>query len=254
MKRSFRWYVAWGIMVASLSMLLFMATAGPAQAWTQEENQFNSTGSGSGWCSGQDGKDSSHPCLYWQEAHYTSITLIFFMDPSLRSSQSRGYDFPTAIQNAFTQYTKVPAWNPYMTECFSVCSPLAGDYFMGNDLPCLTYGHTWYAYGNTEYGYNSVRGGNEYYAFFGNTTTEFNDTVIWDNNNDWSGLCGNNTVHGDGIATALHESGHVIGLGHTGDQPAIMDSDHISQANDQLTTNSDIPAIEAIYPGNQQSS
>ncbi len=38
MKRSWRWYLVWGTIVASLSMLLFTAMAGPAHAWSQARN------------------------------------------------------------------------------------------------------------------------------------------------------------------------------------------------------------------------
>ncbi len=256
MKRSIRWYFAWGTMVASLSMLFFMATAGPAQAWTQLKNYFD-TG-GDPVCSGSHGltyPNSSIPCLYWQEPHYTSISLYFIMDSSLDSSQSGGYDFNAAIYNAFTQYNNVAAWNPYMYQCFSFCQGAVGSYYMTTVLPCLTYGKTDSYEGSTKWGYNPERGENEYYAFFSSGYTMFSSTVHWNNNLDWSGYCYNNTIHADGRTVATHESGHQIGLGHTYDDPSIM---YITIAAldkiYKLTTNSDIPAIQGIYPGNQESS
>jgi hypothetical protein len=80
MKKSIQWYLAWGIMVASLSMLFFTVTAGPAQAWTQESNTWgwDSTQQkyiGDPFCSATDQKtlDPNHPCLYRQEPVNTSI-------------------------------------------------------------------------------------------------------------------------------------------------------------------------------------
>jgi hypothetical protein len=236
-------------MVASISMLLFTITAGPAFAWTQLVNQFDQTGSGSGQC----GNDSSHPCLYWQEPHYTSINLSFIMDPSLNSSQSGYYNFDIAIGNAFNQFINVPAWNPYMYECFDLCSTSVGDYHMTNMLSCGTAAYTHYYWGNVEYGYNPQRGGNEYYTFFYWVDVEFSSSVVWNNNLDWSGDCPH--LHWDGRSAALHESGHVIGLGHTNDCPSIMNTGcYIINQLYQLSTNSDIAAVKAIYPGNQQSS
>ncbi len=255
MQRSWRWYLAWGTLVASLSMLVFMATAGPAHAWPQEVNAFTDAPSGYGPGSGECGNDSSHPCLYWKEPHYTSITLVFVMDPSLRSSQSKGYDFYTAINTAFTQYNNAPAWNPYMTQCFDFCQGIVGTYYMSSAVPCGRYAETPYLYSGTiKYGYNPQRGGNEWYSFFVSSSTRFNSTVFWNNSFDWSGeSC--STLHGDGRATATHESGHAVGLGHTNDCPSVMSGACLESGRFyQLSTNSDIAALKAIYPGNQQAS
>ncbi|HEY7350315.1 MAG TPA: matrixin family metalloprotease [Ktedonobacterales bacterium] len=253
MKRSIRWYFAWGIMVAALSMLLFMVTAGPALAWTQETNEFTDTGSGSGWCSGMNGQDSSHPCVYWQEPHYTSISLHFNMDPSLHSSQSKGYDFNAAIYTAFTQYNNVAAWNPYMFQCFTFCQGIVGTYYM-TTLLCGNLAHTSYFIGDVKYGYNPYRGGNEWYAFFISADVQFSNSIFWNNSFDWTQTSCSNE-HADGRAAATHESGHVQGLGHTGDFPSVMSSACLENGHFyQLSTNSDIPAIKAIYRGDQQSS
>lgn len=74
MKRSWRWYLAWGTMLASMSMLFLIATAGPAMAWTQEYNTFawdpnTNQYVGNPICGG----DQSHPCMYWQEPYKASI-------------------------------------------------------------------------------------------------------------------------------------------------------------------------------------
>jgi hypothetical protein len=247
MKKSIRWYLVWGAMVACITMLTLVLTTGPASAWTQEKNPFSDTGSGTGFC----GQTSSYPCLYWQEPHYTSITLTLFMDPSL-TSQSRGYDFPTAIQGAFAQYNNVPAWNPYMSECFNFCQVTQGDYYM-TLLPCPVYGETTPSGDqNIKYGQNAD-GGYEYYAFVSFANVKFNSNVTWNNSDTYSSNCSD--LRADGRAVALHESGHVQNLGHTGDCPSIM-NDSCYQLNHlhTLSSNSDIPAVEGIYPGNQQSS
>jgi hypothetical protein len=250
MKRSIRWYLVRGAMVACITMLTLFLTTGPASAWTQEENQFDQTGSGSGVC----GNSSTYPCAYWQEPHYTSITLIFLMDPSLTSSQTHGYDFPTAIQGAFTQWNNAPAWNPYSTQCFNTCQYISGFYYM-TSYTCGLYALTSLTEGSPKYGYNPQRGGNEWYTFITYSTTGFNNTVVsWNNNGDWSGSCSSG-LHADGGATALHETGHVMSLGHTGDCPSIMNPTCLMQNHlNSLSQNSDIPAIKAIYRGDQQSS
>lgn len=135
-----------------------------------------------------------------------------------------------------------------MSECFSFCTA-EGDYYMPL-LPCPVYGQTTTTYGNAKYGLNSD-GVNDYYAFMSFANVKFNSNVTWNNSDTYSASC--SALQADGRAVALHESGHVQSLGHTADCPSIMD-DSCYQLNHlhTLSSNSDIPAVEGIYPGNQQ--
>jgi hypothetical protein len=137
MKRSIRWYLVWGMMVASVSMLLFFLTAGPALAYTQEYNSFAydpNTGqyTGNAYC----GTTSSSPCMYWQEAQNTSIDLYFYMDPSLQNIN--GYNFVPAVQTAMNAWNGALAWNPYLHQWHSGNPTFGGTISMAQPfaLPC----------------------------------------------------------------------------------------------------------------------
>lgn len=172
MKRSsWRWYLARGTMVASLSMLFFMMTAGPAQAWTQWWNTYS-------WDFNQHkfvgdpncGNTTALPCFYWQEPHYTSINLYFYMDPSL-STGAGGYDFSSAVLQAFTQYNQVADWGPFMFRWLSGDPTFGGSYSMGI-LPCGKLGVTAVQYNSgIEYGWNPQSQRWENYSFIQNTAT-----------------------------------------------------------------------------------
>ncbi len=245
MKRSWRWYLAWGTMVASLSLLLFMATAGPAHAWTQNVNTFtcdqNGNCSGNGYC----GQDSSHPCLYWEEAAHTSISLYFYMDPSLQNAG--GYNFITAIQNAFNQYNSAPAWNPYMYQWHSGNPTFGGTYTMGS-LPCGVLGNTSESAGSLWWGYNAYWDDYEWGRWMTDTTTTFNSTVKWNSSLNWTvNSCSD--YHADGITVATHESGHVQGLGHTGHSAIMYPIASATTTPFHTLQGDDVQGIIGIYPG-----
>lgn len=115
MKRSIARYLAWGTMVASMSMLFFTMTAGPASAYTQNNNQWSNTGQGTGWCSGYgaNGTDPNYPCMYWQEPYNTSVHLNFVVDTAL--GNVGGYDFTSLshgrLTNGIAHPLGTPTWN-----------------------------------------------------------------------------------------------------------------------------------------------
>lgn len=254
MKRSsWRWYLAWGIMVASLSMLFFMMTAGPAQAYTQLWNTYNWDPNTHQFVGDPNcGNTTAQPCLYWQEPHNTSINLYFYMDPSL-STGAGGYDYFGAVLQAFTQYNQVADWGPYMIRWVSGDPTFGGSYSMGM-LPCNTLGSTTNSWNsNIEYGYNPKRGGNEYYSFFTNAAVTFNNGVQWNNSLDWTfNSCSD--YHADGLENAVHESGHVQGLGHTGHRAIMYPVASYATTPFETLQSDDIQGLQDIYPGNQQSS
>jgi hypothetical protein len=261
MKKSTRWYLAWGIMSASLSMLLFTVTAGPAHAWTQDANPYSDRGSGSTDC----GLTKTSPCLYWQEPHYTSINTYYYFDPSLQNVG--GFNFVPEILQAFTQFNQVPAYNPYMYQ-WQPGDPTVGGSYTVESLICGAFGVTYLDNDPTHYttpkqGYNPQRGKTEWYAFILYPPVSFSSysQVIWDTNGDWSGSCPG-PLHADARTVATHETGHVIGLGHSTFDPSVHPGDPLTIMNHhaamvyqlyQLQTN-DLQGIEAIYRGDQQSS
>lgn len=267
MKRSsWRWYFAWGIMVASLSMLLFMMTAGPAMAWTQNLISLSCNQNGLNCHVVLCGNDPSQPCLLWQEPRNTSIKLYFYMDPSLTTAL--GVNFVPVIQSAFDQYNKILAWSPFLYQWRSGDPTVGGSYTMlpASSFPaCDVYAGTFSPSGQIpsgdvgplEHGLNPARGVVEYYQFILYPPVSFNANIHWNTNMQYSDD-GNCNVSADAKKVAAHETGHVMGLGHTyktnpdgSPYPAIM---HQGAVPWNTLQPDDIGGVAGIYPGNQQNS
>lgn len=260
MKRSWQWYLAWGIMTASLSMLLFMVTAGPAQAWTQTEIAVsNCDANGQNCTVTLCGDSPSQPCLLWKEPRNTSINLYFFMDPSLTTAL--GVNFVPLLQSAFAQYNKILAWSPFLYQWQSGDPTTGGSYTMApaSSFPfCDVYGATVYSQlGSLEHGLNPARGVVEYYQFILYPPVSFNANIHWNTSMQYSDD-GNCNVSADAKKVAAHETGHVMGLDHTyktnpdgSPYPAIM---HQGPVPWNTLQSDDIAGVKGIYPGNQQNS
>ncbi len=92
--------------------------------------------------------------------------------------------------------------------------------------------------------------GSLYYQFIESTDVEFNPQPYfhWHNSITWGGDC--SSYNADAIKVVTHESGHVIGLGHTG-HTAIM---HQGELTYNTLQADDIAGIQAIYDGNSPAS
>lgn len=238
------------------SMILLVSMVSPAKAWTQEQNLYDY--GGTGYC----GASPAHPCIYWQEPQNTSITLHALIQSTMWNNPSINFDFRPALTTAFNSWNSAPAWNPYIYACYAPCSyPVAITYDTNFGLPCTEVAETDYTYNhnNVESGYNIPGGGQPgttiYYSFFTNSGVVWvNGFFNWnyDLNNSGS-VCPGDTGYADARTALTHETGHVLGLGHTGHQPSIM-----YPYSDSLTFYTlqpeDTTAIENIYPGNQPSS
>ncbi len=119
-------------------------------------------------------------------------------------------------------------------------------------LPCGKLGNTETSWDKSTltYGYNTS-GQHEWYAIIVDTTTTFNNSVFWNNSLDWD-TTSCVLIQADGRAVATHESGHVQGLGHTGDNhPAIMHTYMDPSQTYWQMQSDDRLGIQGIYPGNQ---
>lgn len=227
-------------------LLLLFCLVRPAFAWTQELNYYPNVPP---FCRGS----SSLPCYYWAEPHNTSVSLYFYIDLSLYPAQ-HGFDFRNDISNAFGDYNGVLAWNPYMYTCYGgpCINNVVGSYELGNTSdPTWTCGSSVvYAFtnytslGNVEYS-NGL-----YYQFIQSTDDQFNPEsyFYWNNTLTWGGSCSH--YNADARKVVAHESGHVIGLGHTG-HTAIM---HQGPENFYKLQSDDIAGIQYIYNGSSPSS
>lgn len=233
----------------SMALLSLVFTVHTASAWTQLLNPFSKTFMGTGYC----GMDQDHPCLYWKEPHNTSINLYFYEDPSLWN----GFDLRPGLTTASQTWNAAPAWNPYIYFCNPCSQGTSGLVAKSSTMPCSVPADTstYYKYGTVEVGYNIPGGGKPwtqiYYTFITTTSTYFNQYIQWnwDGNIDAGWSCSN--TYADGRNVATHESGHILGIGHTGDQTALMWFG--TQSFYQLQSQ-DLQAVENIYPGNQPSS
>ncbi len=266
MKRSWRWYLVWSTLVASLSMLLFTATAGPAHAWTQSLSSCSQPNA-QGGCDGTItlcGDTSSFYCLLWQEPRNTSIHLYFFMGPSLSNITS--VNFVSILSNAFSQYNGISAWNPFMHVWHQGDPTVGGSYAMQPTSffgACNVCGATFYSspgqMGPLKQGLNPARGVIEWYRFILYPPVFFNSDILWNTSGNWTASgC---SIHADARKVAIHETGHAIGPGHTwkfvngNPVPAIMRQGPVPFCTTTCVLQSDdIAGVQGIYPGNQQNS
>lgn len=215
-----------------IATVLTVSTIGQAGAYTQLVNNFD-TG-GNVYC----GFDTTHPCVFWDEPGYTSITVSQRLDSSLNQGS---YDFTTPVENAFADFNAVSAYNPFYNYCFpSTCGT---GVFASGLLGCLLYGQTAVNYGPSTY--SSKLGG--YYAFITSTRTTFNNSssASWNNTLTWSSNGTTCAFQADGRKVATHETGHSQSLGHTGNT-AVM---HQGAENFYTLQSDDIAGLQAIYPG-----
>jgi hypothetical protein len=68
----------------------------------------------------------------------------------------------------------------------------------------------------------------------------FNTEITWNNNLQFS------ATTADGRKVSTHESGHALGLGHTGHTPAIMHQGKVSYYTVQAD---DLNGLQNVYPG-----
>lgn len=223
-----------GLLVA----LVFM-NASAALAWSQLKNDFD-TG-GSGYCGGS----STYPCLFWQEANYTSTTVYSYFDPSI--DQGYQYSFTTATNRAFSDFNAAPAYNPYTYQCSTIgCE---NNIYAGADWGgCGAWaGTSFNSLGSIQY--NGAVG---YYQFIRSAYVYYNiDTNIAWNNNLTYMYDGSRCVQAaDGRKVATHETGHVFSLGHTA-YTAVM---HQGPEPFYSLQSNDIAGLQAIYTGTSPAS
>ena len=217
----------------------FALNAGPALAWSQLFNDFD-TG-GSGYCGGS----TTYPCLFWQEANWTSTTLNASIAPS---ADGDNYSMTTAINRAFGDFTAAPAYNPYINQCTSGTSCGTVAYYGSLNLGCGVYAGTSFPQlGTIEYS-----SGIGYYQFATLAQVAFNTApyMSWNNSLDYSYDASSCTFNADGRKVATHETGHVMGLGHTS-YTAVM---HQGAEPFYSLQSNDIQGLQAIYTGTSPSS
>jgi hypothetical protein len=200
------------------------------------------------------GTSTTSPCLAWFQPYHQSITLYAYFDPVLKTATGQfgagPYDFTVAINQAFTNWNKQQAWNPYLVSCGSStsCEASANVAYGMADLGPGTWGYTDVLdfYGtvscfNTPASTTTCNGSPGYwYAAYYYVPVYFNSTFAWDSNMQWG------TREGDGITVATHETGHLLGLGHTGHSPAIMRQGPLNYESVQPD---DFNGLWSIYPG-----
>ncbi|HEY7124459.1 MAG TPA: matrixin family metalloprotease [Ktedonobacterales bacterium] len=219
------------ILGALLALLLLTISIQPAYAWTQLKTTFDSDGNPN--C----GRNSSLPCILWQEPPNTSITIYAYMDPSIQSTL-----WDDAIQLGFTSYNGVLAWNPYMQECLTVgCGPTT---YLKGPIPCQFFART-----NTDAFLSApFYTGSYWKAYITGGTVTFNDQVSWNTQWMWvtfdenHGLC--NGLKADIREVSAHETGHLQGLGHTKHSPALMET---GPQNFWTVQSDDVAGLQYIY-------
>lgn len=224
----------WKIRLLSSSMAVLVAFAllglssSPTYAWTHALNHWDSNHSDF-LC----GTSSDFPCLYWAQPSNTSITLHAFLDPSLQNAPG-SYDFTVAITRAFNDWNSQAAWNPVLAQCNTCLDSVF--YTMGT-LGFGIYGETDLSdYGTVQF--NSAD--NFWYAPFLEVHVQFSSAVTWNNSLQFS------DTTADGRTVSTHETGHLLGLGHTGHSPAIMQNGAINFFSVQAD---DLNGLQNIYPG-----
>jgi predicted Zn-dependent protease len=214
--------------VAVLVTSAFFGLASPrVYAWTHALNHWDSNHNDF-YC----GTSSSAPCLYWAQPSYTSIAIFAYLDVSLENAPG-SYDFTVAITGAFNDWNLQLAWNPYIYRCTCV-----GD--ATYDLADLGYG----VYGVTLLSHHGPAQWNSrdgfWYAALNDVPVYFNTRITWNNSLNFS------STTADGRKVATHETGHLLGLGHTGHTPAIMRQGGTTYYSVQPD---DLSGLQSIYPG-----
>ncbi|MEO6890871.1 MAG: matrixin family metalloprotease [Ktedonobacteraceae bacterium] len=228
----------WKIRVVSFSLAVTVAFAllglafSPAYAWTHQINNWDNNPNDF-LC----GTSSDHPCLYWVQPSNTSITLQAYLDSSLTIAPGN-YNFTVAIQRAFGDWNAQPAWNPYLNSCGSSisCEDRSNVAYTMADLGANVYGVTYTYYGPSQW--NSRN--RFWYAAITLAEVNFSSRITWNNNLQFSGTTA------DGRKVSTHETGHVLGLGHTGHSPAIMRQGAVTYFSVQAD---DLSGLKSIYPG-----
>lgn len=147
-----------------------------------------------------------------------------------------GYNFNTAVTRAISDFNNAPAFNPYLTACYNAQCGATTSYSIA-DLGYAVYGMTPYGfYGSTQYA------SGQYYAIMTGNYTEFNTSawITWNNSLTFS------DTKADGRKVATHETGHFMGLGHTGHNPAVMRQGAVTYY--ALQTD-DINGLASFYTG-----
>ncbi len=217
----------------SLSLSLLILTIQPVYAWTWLRNNFD-TG-GTVYC----GSSSSLPCILWQEPNYTSISIYAYINPSIHSAT-----WDSAIQLGFDSFNSAPAWNPYMYECFTAgCGPVT---YKKATIDCHDYATT----ETTPYLSPPFQANGYWTAYITGAVVTFGAHVSWNTSYIWTTfsdevpLC--TGLQADIRVVATHETGHVVGLGHTTHSPAAM---RTGPHNYYTLQSDDIAGLQYIYPG-----
>ncbi len=212
----------------SVAFAIVVFTLSPAYAWTHAKNNWD-TNHNDYYC----GTSSSMPCLYWAQPSYTSINVYAYFDPSLNNAPGN-YNFTVAINRAFSDWNSQQAWNPYLYSCSTFACGSA-DYTM-TLLPYGIWGETTWDYGTSLW--NSAE--SFWYVPLYYVNVYFSTAVTWNNSLQFS------ATTADGRTVSTHETGHLLGLGHTGHTPAIM---HMGSATYYTVQTDDLYGLQNIYPG-----
>lgn len=220
------------ILPAVLALCMVVLSAQKAFAWTHEFNTYPDIVT----C----GDYQINPCLYWPEPNGASTTIYAAYD-GISSVGPTHYDFTSTLNNTFSIFNNVQgAFNPYMYECnYTGCHDAV--HYTSGDLGDGTWAETDTqpdSYSTPQYGYG------QWYAFFTSTTVTFNTRVSWNTNLQYSTTA---PMQADARKVALHETGHVQGLGHTG-YTAIMASG-AEYFNPMTLQPNDINGLQTIYTG-----
>lgn len=224
----------WKKSIVSFSLAILIAfaflvlAAPPAHAWTHEANNWDANHNDF-YC----GTSSSSPCLYWAQPSNTSITLHAFFDLSLQNAPG-SYNFDVAVTRALNDWNSQVAWNPYIVECEGRTDSIT---YAMTTLPYGVWGQTDLGnYGTVQY--NSTNG--FWYAPLNYVFVYFSSAVTWNNSLQFS------ATMADGRTVSTHETGHALGLGHTGHTPAIMRQGTVTYYSVQTD---DLNGLQSIYPG-----
>lgn len=211
-------------------MVVLLAASPSALAWTHRANNWDVGNHSDYTC----GYSTSVPCLYYPEPNHVSASYNAYLDPSL--GNVGGYNFNTAVTRAISDFNNAPAFNPYLTACYNAQCGAATSYSIA-DLGYATYGMTPYGF------YGSIQhASGQYYAIMTGNYTEFNTSawITWNNSLTFS------DTQADGRKVATHETGHFMGLGHTGHNPAVMRQGAVTYY--ALQTD-DINGLASFYTG-----